>query len=549
MLFVVLPATASARGGEETLKAIKDYAGLTTFSCHSDPITLYPGQNINDVRTSETCPNATKLNDGPVDPAVFASDSKTMGYITRFKPSMVEVHPDGSTTVPAVWDLHLHHVVWADSNGNPAFGAGEEKTISKMPRGYGAKVAGGANWFINQMLHSLNASEGRQVELTWEIDWVPASVNLKPLRLRWLDVAGAPHFYPVFDAEKAFDQNGDGLYTFPNEVPTDPSAPGYEERENISPARRWVVPAGGATLVSTGGHMHPGGKRTNMQVARDGDDPGSVAGDDPSEVKQLFRSDAHYYEPAGAVSWDVSMEVARHDWRISLKEGDVVSISVTYNVKRGDWPESMGIMATAWYPGHDDPLARDPFDDADEVQAMFDEGGIVTHGHLPENADSKARKDLGLPDPRKLPSQGPVPPGGIDINSFVYSPGGFSAIRAFPQELMEPVTVDPGDTVTFTNNDALPGETNAEQVWHSITSCQAPCNKGSGIGNPLANGPIRFDSGQLGYGKSFSTEVTTGSNQYTTPPLTKPGATYTYFCRIHPFMRGSIRVTGGGKKG
>ncbi len=97
-----------------------------------------------------------------------------MGYITRFKPSMVELHPDGSTTVPPVWDLHLHHVVWADRNGNPAFGAGEEKTISKMPRGYGALVAGGANWFINQMLHSLNASVGRQVELTWEIDWVPA---------------------------------------------------------------------------------------------------------------------------------------------------------------------------------------------------------------------------------------------------------------------------------------------------------------------------------------------------------------------------------------
>ena len=237
----------------------------------------------------------------------------------------------------------------------------------------------------------------------------------------------------------------------------DPAAPGYEENENISPARRWVVPAGGVTLVSTGGHMHPGGKRTNMQVARDGADAGTVAGDDPSEIKQLFRSDAHYYEPAGAVSWDVSMESSRHDWRISLKEGDVVSISVTYNVKRGDWPESMGIMATAWYPGHDDPLARDPFDDADEVQAMFDAGGVVTHGHLPENADSKARKDLGLPDPRKLPSQGPVPPGGIDIDSFVYSPGGFSAIRAFPQELMEPVVVDPGDTVSFTNNDALPG--------------------------------------------------------------------------------------------
>ena len=42
-----------------------------------------------------------------------------------------------------------------------------------------------------------------------------------------------------------------------------------------------------------------------------------------------------------------------------------------------------------------------------------------------------------------------------------------------------------------------------DQVWHSITSCKAPCNRGSGIGYPLANGPIKFDSGQLGYGHLF----------------------------------------------
>ena len=84
-----------------------------------------------------------------------------------------------------------------------------------------------------------------------------------------------------------------------------------------------------------------------------------------------------------------------------------------------------------------------------------------------------------------------------------------------------------------------------EQVWHSVTSCRAPCNRGSGIGYPLAQGPIKFDSGQLGYGTGLSTGVTTGSNVYTTPPLTKAGKTYTYFCRIHPFMRGSVRVAGG----
>ena len=109
--------------------------------------------------------------------------------------------------------------------------------------------------------------------------------------------------------------------------------------------------------------------------------------------------------------------------------------------------------------------------------------------------------------------------------------------------------VKPGQSVTFTNFDALPEMTDNEQAWHTITSCSAPCNRGSGIGYPLARGKIKFDSGQLGYGTGTSSEVTTGSNVYTTPPLTQPGKTYTYFCRIHPFMRGSVRVAGKAPKG
>ena len=536
---------ASAGKKPKTLKAVKDYPGMTTFKCHTNPIDIYPGQNTNDFTVTQTCPNAVKVGGGPVDPSVFAANSTTQGYVTRFKPSMVEVHDDGSTTVPPVWDLHLHHVVWLSPGGfNPTFAAGEEKSIPKFPRGYGLQVAGGANWGINQMLHELNSREGRQVEITWEIDWVPIDAGLKPINIQWMDVAGAPHVYPVFDAEKAFDTNGDGEYTFPDEVPTDPSVPGYEERQNISPARRWVVGPNGATLVFGVGHLHPGGKRVNMQVARDGADAGTVAGDTPSEIKPLFESDAHYYEPAGAVSWDVSMTATPRKWRISLKPGDVVSINVTYNVKRGDWYESMGILPVAWSTA-DDPKARDPFDDAKEVKAMVDKGGILTHGRLKENIDSQAGKDLKLPDPRDLKPSGPVPDDGVNIENFLYTPGGFSATKGFPEELMRPVTVDPGDTVTFVNQDALFGETNQQQVWHSVTSCKEPCNAGSGIGYPLASGPVRFDSGQLGYGKGLgNSEVTTGSNIYTTPPLTQAGKTYTYFCRIHPFMRGSIRVRG-----
>jgi plastocyanin len=277
-------------------------------------------------------------------------------------------------------------------------------------------------------------------------------------------------------------------------------------------------------------------------VARDGPDSGTADGDDPAEIRPLFRSNARYYDVAGAVSWDVSMEATRPDWRIKLKGGDTVSINTTYDVKRASWYESMGIMPLAFSTAYD-PGAKDPFEDEAAVRAMYDGGGILTHGRLPENIDEKARKGLKLPDPRKLRSKGRrVPSTGIEIDGFGYSVGGYSAFRGFPRNLMRPPVIRPGQSVTFTSLDALATMPDDEQAWHSITSCKAPCNRGSGIGAPLARGPIKFDSGQLGFGTGTSTEVTTGSNVYTTPPLTKPGKTYSYFCRIHPFMRGSIRV-------
>ena len=104
------------------------------------------------------------------------------------------------------------------------------------------------------------------------------------------------------------------------------------------------MPAGGRTLVWAVGHLHPGGLYMDMEVARDGPDAGSTAGDDPSEVRPLFRSDAKYYEPAGAVSWDVAMTATRPTGAIHLKAGDVVSINATYDVRKASWYESMGLF-------------------------------------------------------------------------------------------------------------------------------------------------------------------------------------------------------------
>ncbi|MEA2471651.1 MAG: hypothetical protein QOE38_2650, partial [Thermoleophilaceae bacterium] len=57
---------------------------------------------------------------------------------------------------------------------------------------------------------------------------------------------------------------------------------------------------------------------------------------------------------------------------------------------------------------------------------------------------------------------------------------------------------------------------------------------------PLANAKVQFDSKQLGYGPAG---FTAASNKETwkTPKNLRAG-TYTYFCRVHPFMRGAFRV-------
>jgi plastocyanin len=541
-----LLASAAPASADEAILAAASYPDMSTYTCHTDAIPIQPGQNLNLYGATKTCPNALKIS-GPGDASVFAPGSTAQGFITRFQPSMVEIKPGGELVTPSVWDLHLHHVVWLSPSGGPTFASGEEKTIPKLPQGYGIKVGADATWGLNYMIHNLTAIGGREVYITWEIDWVPetspARTDINPVDIAWMDVAGLPQIYPVFNAEKAFDTNGDGKYVFPDEVPTDPSVPGYSERSKISKAGSWTVPHP-VTLVFGAGHLHPGGLYLNLQVARDGPDAGTVDGDDPSEIKPLFQSDARYYEPAGAVSWDVSMKATRPDWRIKLKAGDTLSIDVTYDVRKSSWYESMGILPLAFSASVDDPAAKDPFDDEAAVRAMYDEGGILTHGRLPENIDRKANKDLGLPDPRKLRSKGRrVPKSGIEISGFGYSDGGYSATRGFfPITAMRPPVINPGQSVTFANLDALPSMSQDDQAWHTITSCSAPCNRGAGIGYPLAGGAINFDSGQLGYGTGLSSEVTAGTGVYTTPPLTKPGKTYTYFCRIHPFMRGSIRV-------
>jgi hypothetical protein len=375
------------------------------------------------------------------------------------------------------------------------------------------------------MIHNLTPVATR-LYMEYEIDFIPArsraAENLRPVRPIWMDVQNG-RIYPVFDVRK--DSGRGGRYTYPNDAGS-PYGRGPERNE-------WVVDRPGV-LVTTAGHLHPGGLHTDLWVRRAGARIRPArCGRRATAAKRrrcrqnapvgvrnkahLARSKAKCFEPAGAVSWDVAMTATRNDWRVRLRRGDVLSTTATYDTRRAAWWESMGIMV-AWMA--DGRGGRDPF----KRRVVF--AGPPTHGHLPEN-DNHGGKATGIPDARKL-SDGAHNPGNVDIVDFKYRLGDLSL--AAPGGL--PPVIGPGQSLTFRS-----GPDDAKAIYHSITSCKAPCNRSTGIAYPIADGEVQFESGTLG----SAVPPTTGALEWKTPGGLGSG-TYTYFCRIHPFMRGAFRV-------
>jgi plastocyanin len=100
--------------------------------------------------------------------------------------------------------------------------------------------------------------------------------------------------------------------------------------------------------------------------------------------------------------------------------------------------------------------------------------------------------------------------------------------------------VELGESISFHNLDT------ADYMWHTITRCAAPCNGPTTVDYPIADGgsgsitggidPMDFDSTQLGIGTGPTQRVS-----WTFTPTEK--GTFTFFCRVHPSMRGVFRVT------
>jgi hypothetical protein len=548
------------------------------------PIVVKPGQN--DVLV------------GPVTIEKPVRD----GFITRFRPDLVT--EDG--VVPPVEQIHLHHGTWLSepSYGNSAFfAAGEEKTIAPFPRGYGLPIKATDQWQLLYMVHSA-VTKPMVVFITYDVDFIPqdkaVALKLKPAYPVWMDVR--PSGYPVFNTQRAYGGT-DGKCTWPREqcAAFDPwgktivgqGKPGNGKGEDLRlPARggAWgaIKNFTGGTLIGIGGHMHPGGLENEIDLVRGG------------QATRIYTGQSEYWDwndptkPGGpGNSWDFSMEVTGAPyWGVRLQPGDALRSNVTYDTTLQSTYENMGIAVALMAPNlpSGEPTAPgvDPFTTPTDTSENCETGGllapqriasatarktkakskgkgkgartakkakkktkkkkraaaayngpylcdkgIVTHGHLKENGNHSAATGAWNAKTGQATSS-------VGIVNFLYNPGDLTTIS-----MTGVPTVKLGSVLRFVNADGL-------AIYHTVTSCAFPCLGPTSASFPLANGrtslnrPLDFDSGELAIG---APEIGPAKQtlQWDLPVTAqagyKPGEVVTFFCRIHPSMRGGFEVS------
>jgi hypothetical protein len=517
-----------------------------------------------------------------VEPVTIQSPRRD-GYITRFEPNLVLA--DG--TVPPVEQVHLHHGTWLSDNAiyqggsgdgyfglGPFIAAGEEKTIGTVPRGYGMPHDALDQWFLLYMVHSAIPTP-MVGYITYDIDFVPKreaeELGMKPIYTTWLDVR--PSAYPVFNVQREFGGK-DGKCTWPKEqcARFDPwgrsvvgqGMPGngtgteltFPERgERAGPIRNFT----GGTLVGLAGHLHPGGLTDRVELVRNG------------KKKTIFISEAIYWDrkdpskPGGPpTSWDLSMTGSSLPyWSVRVKPGDTLRISGTSDTKYQSVYENMGIVIAGIAPNGPDgrPTApglnpfKVPLDRSKECTSLRQRitgpvsdlkkigmkarrpslclRGIPTHGH------QEANGNFGGPGGAWNAPTG-QPTEDVAIGAFQYYPGDLSTVKSTGVP-----TVPLGTELTFTNWEGA-------AILHTVTTCKFPCLGRTGAAFPLADGEtsasrrLDLDSSQVGLGVPVISGAT-NRLQWSTPITReagyRPGETVTYFCRIHPFMRGAFKVT------
>lgn len=444
-------------------------------------------------------------------------------------------------TEPPRQVAHIHHAHWFTLNpgsetdnyfgGNAdwMFGNGDEETKADFqqrsaaePKGpiYGSEIDASEPGPVIYMLHNKTA-QTQVAYIALDITFIHGSEQeleeVEEDGREYNDITGVL-FGRTFDVPRDPDSK-DGTFEQPEDDPE-----GYIE---------WTSPVDG-TLIGTGSHVHPGGLRVITENYGSEERPCPDAGNGYGGTV-LLKSDV-IGRRGVKYSEDYQTEVTRPSFRSPIREGDRIRIAGIYENKEHAWYTAM-THAGFYIDEAQPPQGRcKPYLVGKDAKLTDRKGkrrvrvfdGVPNRPWGAQQTDTVCGRKYGEP-PCEKPEK-PYQPGltadQVNIVNFQYQPGDM----ALSGQAGAPVQVKRGTSLQFVNLDQALG------IRHSATTCKWPCN-----GTYVANYPHPdgvWDSGTLGYDA-----VDGGSpNPVSETPPDLPVGKYSYFCRIHPWMRGTFEV-------
>jgi plastocyanin len=493
------------------------------------------------------------------------------GYIISVSPSLRKAD-DLTEYVHQV--AHIHHAHWfrtdyknlEDNYFAPAgfgthewiFGNGDEETKADFqprtdadPSGpiYGQYIPTGGAGPVIYMIHNKTAQPivaYIRLKITF-LHGTPEELN-KPGRRPVHDIRGML-LGRTFDVPR--EALGDGIWD---------TTTGHKKHTPIE----WTSQVDG-TLIGTGGHLHPGG--LHVLVENRGSEAQPCNGAGPGGGQLLFNSEAIWH--VAKYSEDFQMSVTDPHWRAPIHKGDVIRLTGYYENKDHSW-----ITAMTHEGFYIDPLQKPrqgcaPYavgrpetvvasllkvvsckgktgasrtrcartqarqrkvnarrrDDA--RRNSFDPlQGVLSHGFYKVEAICGEEYDAGSCNRPEQPRMDGKITDTVTIQKFLYTPGDLTLTG----EMGAAPKVKQGNSLRFVNADE------SAYIRHSVTTCAWPCN-GPYVSNyPFPDGA--WESGTLGHDAIDGGQPNPVA---TTSPDLKPGK-YSYYCRIHPWMRGAFEV-------
>ena len=448
------------------------------------------------------------------------------GFIQSIEPGMRRVT---DSTEPSRQEAHIHHAHWFGldpgneedeyfrGNAEWIFGNGDEETRGDFrqrsaadPNGpeYGAYIERGDPQAMIYMLHNKTAAP-----LTVYIELEVVFKHGSPEQLR--EATGREHR----------DVTGK-LFGRTYDVPRNPGGDGtYQYARDSGKTIEWTATKDG-TIIGMGGHLHPGGKQVVVENYGSEQNPCGNTGNAYGGTL-LLKSDV--IDRNVPLSEDYQTEVTHPAYRAPIRKGDRIRISGTYENKDHGWYDVMTHLGM--YIDEKEPpkggckpriigKAKKKWKDPTEGVPNRAWSGKPD----PWCGEQYGKAPCDRPEPAEPPAE--IRTNLVKIANFAYLPGDRGAggvISSIP-------VIKQGERLTFINDDQ------AANIRHSVTTCAWPCN-GRYVGNyPLADGV--WDSSTLGYDL-----IDQGNpNPVAQTPPDLPAGRYSYFCRIHPFMRGAFKI-------